>query len=45
MLLPMHPEAIIGRKGITPVMRESVLPQFEGIHISGFIRMVDVLCC
>jgi hypothetical protein len=45
MLLPMHPEAVTRRKGITPVMRESVLPQFEGYHISGFTCMVDVSCC
>jgi hypothetical protein len=45
MLLPMHREAITERKGITPIMREIVLPRFGGYHIYGFTCMVDVLCC
>jgi hypothetical protein len=45
MLLLMPLEVITGRKEITPVMREKVLPRFGGYHISGFTFMVDVSCC
>jgi hypothetical protein len=45
MLLPMRQGAITGRKETTPIMRENVLLQSGGYHISGFICMVDVSFC
>jgi hypothetical protein len=42
MLLPMHQEAITGRKETTLVMRENVLLQSGGYHNSEFTCMVDI---